>query len=206
MNENILFLVMTGSTMEERRFNIDNTWGKDIDLIYYSDHEEQNVIKVTFGSDYRFVELKQINIINKFPENLIQKYNWFFFADDDTFVNTKLLRNNLKNFEPEFVHGKEGIYKMVDSNLNYLSGGAGFLMHKNILLKLKSKLTYLGTGFGDVTMGIHYKKNNIQIKHDPRFCSQTPQVENIEDVENYFTFHYIKKFEDMIEIYNKCNN
>jgi len=203
--EKILAVIGTGFCMHERRNTIEQTWGKDIDHIYFSDHEANNIIKVTSETEYRFGELKQVNIINMFPSDLLEKYEWVIFVDDDTFVNAKLLKENLQFFDANSVHGRLINCWHPDLSLYYPSGGAGFVMSTKLIKDIKGQLQYLKTGFGDVTLGIFFREKKINLIQNDLFKSHTPNDENISDVENYFTFHYIKTFDEMNELYLKCN-
>lgn len=203
----ILAVIGTGFCMHERRNTIEQTWGKGIDHIYFSDHEASNIIKVTSETEYRFGELKQVNIINMFPSDLLEKYEWVIFTDDDTFVNTKLLKNNLHTFDENFVYGRTINTWAPDWSLRYMSGGAGFLMSTKLIKLIKGKVKYLATGFGDVTLGIYFRENKIDIIHNELFKSHPPAHEevDIDDIKNYFTFHYIKTFDEMNLLFKKCS-
>ena len=136
----ILYVILHGSTNPDRYFNVKETWGKDVDCIFYSDHEdkEKNIIKVSDRTDYHSNEDKHVNVIKYLGEN-INNYEWFFFCDDDTFVNTKKLEELSDNFDKNKVHGQ--MLKTDNSNgiplpspiLEYCSGGAGYLIHNKIL-------------------------------------------------------------------------
>ena len=102
----ILYVILHTCTRPDRHDGIVNSWGKDVDYIFYADcdNEEKKIIKVSDDSSYSSNEPKHINVIKYLIENDYQ-YDWFFFCDDDTFVNTKRLENNLENFDVEKING-----------------------------------------------------------------------------------------------------
>lgn len=203
--EKILCLIMTSHKRIQHINNILNTWAKDIDCIFYSDHQLDIILKVTDRDDYLSNEIKTINIINQLPEKYLE-FDWYLFCDDDTFVNTKLLKENINNFDKNEVVGSMMNYWPNDRSIYYLSGGAGFLMHKNIYLKIRNNISIYNTGYNDVSLGIFYRNNNIKIADSKLFNSQPPDTYSISDVHNFITFHYIKTFEDMNNLYLKCKS
>jgi hypothetical protein len=64
----------------------------------------------------------------------------------------------------------------------------------------------LGTNYSDVTLGHKLRELNIGINNDDRFKSQHPSFYNINfsDCCDHITFHYIKEFDDMNDLYNTC--
>ena len=109
------------------------TWGKDVssDLLFYSDHEnhQEQTIKVSNRSDYASGEEKQINVINILANNaMYNHYDWYFFCDNDTFVNTKNLSQLSKICATDTVHGLVATSWPQDPSLQYCGGGAGILV------------------------------------------------------------------------------
>ena len=92
----ILYVILHTCTRPERYEAVVNTWGKDVDFIFYADcdDEEKKIIKVSDDTSYSSNEAKHVNVIKYLFDNDYQ-YEWFFFCDDDTFVNTKKLEENL---------------------------------------------------------------------------------------------------------------
>ena len=69
----ILYVILHGSINKERFYNIKETWGSNVDTLFYSDYEEldKNIIKVSNRNDYHSNEEKHINVL-KFVNNNIQ--------------------------------------------------------------------------------------------------------------------------------------
>jgi hypothetical protein len=198
----IVFLVMTTEKNNQRIINIKSTWGKDVDVFFYSEHEnlENNIIKVT---NINHPEVKQCEVFKTIKNNLIDKYEWFFFSDDDTFVNVNLLLNKLNSFSLEKVHGQDifGCY----GDLHYPSGGAGFLISNKIISNFFDIHSNVSP-HSDTTLGLFMRKKSIDIENCDLFKSQPPSFYKIDNdnVKNYISFHYINNFEHMNLLYNLC--
>jgi hypothetical protein len=200
----ILYVILHTCTRPDRHDGIVNSWGKDVDYIFYADcdNEEKKIIKVSDDSSYSSNEPKHINVIKYLIENDYQ-YEWFFFCDDDTFVNTKRLESNLENFDSNKINGHvlNGTWKK-DTTLSYCSGGAGYLIHKTILSKISETIKTTGSGYSDVSLGMCVKDLNIEYNHNEDFRSQNPDYYNVDKslIKDIFTFHYISS-ELMVEMY-----
>lgn len=199
----ILTLILHTHLQKERYDTIVSTWGQNIDYLFYSDKEDLNTIKVTDRSDYRSAEIKQVNIINNLPEHFME-YDWYLFCDNDTFVNTKLLFEKIETFDVNKVHGEVIQSWPSDFSLSYLSGGAGFLMSKKILEKIKGDITIYNSGFSDVTIGLYFRDKGIEIENNTLFRSQLPEFFGITEVEKHVTFHYVTSFFRMNELFQRC--
>ena len=191
----ILYTILHTCTRPERYDGIVNSWGKNVDFLFYSDcdNEDKKIVKVSDNSSYSSNEPKHINVIKYLVEHDYQ-YEWFFFCDDDTFVNTKNLENNLDLFDKDKINGS--VLKdtwLQDRSLVYCSGGAGYLIHKT-LLPIISKTIKLGSGYSDVSLGICAKELNIGLINHDGFKSQPPDFYKVEKtlIKDIYTFHYIK--------------
>jgi hypothetical protein len=204
----ILYVLLHGSMNPDRYFNVKKTWGKDVNCLFYSDHEdtEKNIIKVSDRKDYHSNEDKHINVLH-YVSNNVKDYEWFFFCDDDTFVNTKKLENFVDLLDKDSVHGSvlNGTWS-VDKSLNYCSGGAGYLIHTELLHKITRHLKILNTGYSDVTLGLLLRELGIKSIDYNFFNSQPPSFYNIpvDDTSNYITFHYIKTINDMNNLFSRA--
>jgi hypothetical protein len=212
--EKILILVMSSEIplIQKRRETVLNTYYNfickydNIDLIFYSDGEDlsKHTIKVNADYEYHYRdnEIKQVNIFNVIKEKYYEKYDWFFFVDTDTFINVPLLNNIIDSFDKEYIYGKslKGCY----GDLDYVSGGAGYLLSKNVVFKLFNIKNY-NTGYADVTLGLNARDNNIQIKDDNRFDSSNPWRDGInpliENIKNTLTYHYLDS-NNMFKLYD----
>lgn len=202
----ILYVILHGSMNPDRYYNVKNTWGKNVDCLFYSDHEDKdkNIVKVSDRTDYGSNEEKHVNSLH-YVSNNIKDYDWFFFCDDDTFVNTKKMDEMISSFDEESVHGSvlEGTWPN-DRSLNYCSGGAGYLIHKNLLNKITNHVKLLNSGYSDVTLGLFLRELNIKSFDYQLFRSQPPSFFGIShvDYKHYISFHYIKTFDEMNNLLN----
>jgi len=201
----ILYVILHGSMNPSRYFNIKETWGKDVDCLFYSDHEEieKNIIKVSDRKDYHSCELKHVNVI-QYVSNNIKDYEWLFFCDDDTFVNTKKLENLLDTFDKNSVHGSVIHSWPEDFSLGYCSGGAGYLIHSKLLEKISKNIRLLNTGYSDVTLGLCLREQNIPVFDYELFRCGPPSFYGYQDdvIKNHITFHYIITKDNMVNLEN----
>jgi hypothetical protein len=208
----ILYVILHGEVYKERYHNIKDTWGKDKDLLFYGDYEDidKGIIKVSENKSYRSNEEKHINVLKYFNENTNYNYEWFFFCDDDTFVNVNKLEELLHSFNINQIHGQilrtsevNGV-KITPPILEYHSGGAGYLIHNSLLKIISKEIKFLNTGYSDVTLGICLRDLNIPISNSDLFKGQPPNFYGYsnESIINHITFHYIKTKNMMIELLN----
>jgi|694.fasta_scaffold06402_21 hypothetical protein len=201
MENKILFCVLHGSCYRQRAQNILNTWGKSIDIIFYADYEDEKnkVIKVSERTDYFSNEEKHVNVF-KFLVNNNYNFEWYFFCDDDTFVNVKNLYKFLENCDQNSLHGEilMGTYP-IDKTLNYCSGGAGYLIHKNIFTPIAENIhKHRSHSHSDVTLGLVCRELNIAAQDSSNlFHSQTPEHYQLDDsaIVDSITFHYVRSIE-----------
>ncbi len=200
----ILYLLLTTKTYVDRQDTILNSWGKDKELFFYSENEDsvRNVIKVC---DENNVEMKQVSIFETIRKNFHNKYDWFFFGDDDTFVNTLFLEKELSSFNKDKIIGSDifGCW----NDLHYPSGGSGFLINNKIIHNFFDSKNY-NVGYGDVTFGLNMREKNIEIENNELFFSQHYNHYGIDinSVYKYMTFHYVKDFNDSLLMDSICKN
>ena len=202
---NITYFIMTSKKFKDRQNNVLQTWGKDVDLYFYSDEDsdDQKTIKVTDKHDYWSLEEKHVNIFKYLENNFLDK-EWFFFCDDDTFVNTKELEVFADKSNKDSAYGCLINCWPNMKNLYYHSGGGGVLIHRDSLNNLCKNIKHKNTMFADVTLGLNFLENNIKMETDERFHSESPLEYNINDneIKNNITFHHIKSYDEMNRLYN----
>lgn len=227
VTNSILVCILHTHKNSSRYDNIVNTWGKNIDYLFYSDEEDltKNIYKVSNRSDYSSAQEKQVNIINQMPEQYL-KYDWYFFCDDDTFLNVNKLRNILSKLDTNIVYGEIRNSWASDRTLYYPMGGAGFLISKNIMFKIHGNFidnSKYGIYHSDVTLGMNLRRLGVemspiressidtkpnQLDGCPLLNSQNPSFYGIQDsdVYNYISFHYIKEYNEMKKLNDICMN
>jgi len=203
----ILYLILHTNKQSDRYNHLVDTWLIGKDFIFYSDHEdlEKNVIKVSNDDTYKSNEEKFVNVVRNLPESYLN-YEWYFFVDNDTFVNTKKLESILDELDPENFYGQKIASWGKDKSLEYLSGGAGKLVSNQNLKQMSNLIEHKHTTYADVCMGLYMRENNKNSVHIDYFRSQPPGFYNINitDVKNYISFHYIKDKEEMVQLYKSC--
>jgi hypothetical protein len=203
----ILYVILHGKIYSERYYSIKNTWGNNNDLLFYGDYENKDngIIKVSNDFTYHSNEEKHINVLRYLNKNPDYDYEWFFFCDDDTFVNTNKLDEELLNFDSNYVHGSVIKCWGADPTLSYCSGGAGYLINYKLLEKIIIGLRNHKTGYSDVSLGISLRDMNIKNINSSLFNSQPPSNYNydINDIKNYISFHYIKTKDEMNHFFKK---
>jgi hypothetical protein len=135
-NLNIQINVLTSVNCIDRVDNILNTWGKDFeDLVFFSDHNDlkKNILQVSTRTSYDGCAEKSLNRVKQIVENV--KHDWYFFVDDDTYVNTSGLERfiNEKTRDDATAYGRmcpgHGDWK-------YIHGGAGILINRRAINKI----------------------------------------------------------------------
>lgn len=215
----IFCLIQSSAKCLDRINRVKNTWAKDIPHLFYSDHEDiqQNIIKVSDCSDYICTDEKNVGVINLIRENynnIIDLYDWIFFCDDDTFVDVKLLHEQVEYFNKLCVYGNMLSYETGPNNpiyqrsnipisLIYPQGGSGYLV-STFLLKNCGKFTLFKTNYADVDVGLnlHYKK--IQKIHCSLLNSEPPEFykHDVKSILESITYHHIYTDEQMNYLYN----
>jgi len=207
-----LFCIIHTQHQPDRYFNIVNSWGNEVDYIFYSDHDDisHNIYKVSERSDYYSGQEKQIKIFELLSQNF-NNYDWYVFCDNDTFINSSLLNKHIQEnlFENDKVHGSIINYWPHDTSLYYPSGGAGFVVSKYIANKLfdSDLIIYNDLQFGDVSFGLNCRELNIQFQNNNLFKSQSPEFYSIwdKDISQYISFHYITQASRMAELHKLCD-
>lgn len=146
MNE-FLIMVMTTKSYKDRQDSIRQTWFKDADVLFYSDHKDVDTYMVCVESDYSSGVIKQSRILKHIQDGLVKfneknalEYKWIFFVDDDTYVNPIYFKKIISNFDENIIYGHiwDHKYKYPEESWGWkdpflLSGGAGMLISiKNI--------------------------------------------------------------------------
>lgn len=222
--ETVICFVNTTRKHTDRIENIQKTWFHKIDTVFYSDHEdlENNILKVSNRDDYASGEEKQINVLNRLKNltdeddnSLLDLYKWFFFVDDDTFVNVDNLREHLKFFNEDIVYGsifdsvkdsENPVYKngVIPKESTFPSGGAGFLVSSKVVRYIGEFKNY-NTCCGDVSVGLNFFFNKVEQHNVEFFNSQNPEFygHGEKEIEKSITYHYIKTLKEMVELFGE---
>lgn len=220
--KSILYVILHTQHHPQRFKWVTQTWGKDIDYIFISDHEDlqKNIIKVSDTSDYSSCEEKQINSINILSSKQLD-YDFYFFCSNDNFINTKKMDQFIQNCDVECVWGELDNCLPHDKTFYFLLGGSGILISKEIMQKINGTMKWANgqhpSSFpSDVSICINFKNKNIEMRNSELFHCQAFEswfqnnyaISEIDYklIKNHITFHYVNNFELMNLYYTKCND
>jgi len=232
MKTKIKFVILTCEKYHDNRVeSIRKTWGKNQDIWFLSDFNQGDDI---IGFDY--LQRGYENIWMKYSEFLKNlssiEHDWYFFTDDDTFVNIDNINQLLKNYNSSdaICIGHVGalnsngtdmdgnftgfpmqtiIGKDTNLPLYYVSGGAGFILSKksmNLICEyIRSLNSYeIPRSYnGDVTFGFWMRNSGIKVQDILGFWWTNPNELNHTKEQIQKSYTYHYVNElNMVEIHN----
>jgi hypothetical protein len=226
----IKFITLTCEKYHDSRVSkIRQTWGNAQDVTFLSD--------LNIGDDiigYEHLPKGYENIHYKYSEffrtNSDLSYDWYFFTDDDTYVNIKNINDLLKNYKPTEsicigVYGelhpdatdKHGnhtgfpLYTIKGEGTNlpltYPSGGAGFILSVESMKRINQYLNTISDSprcyNSDVTIGFWIRNAGIVGVNVDGFWWTNPDElkHSNENIKNSYTYHYVNE-KMMEDLYN----
>ena len=204
--------VYTTSKTEERTRWIRDTWGKNVEnLFFFTDksYPEDNFIKVTDDTDYESNMVKNLDALKYAYEN---DFDWIFLVGDDVYI---FINNLLAYIEPRDPNTSEGVCGEiihgtwpVDRSLSYLCGGGGILFSKHSLKKfmgvMKDPASYRDYIYADVVIGLLMKEAQLKMVNlELLIKGNPPEYYNIKKPEQYISFHFIKTEKQFKELWSK---
>lgn len=180
---------MTTKKYTGRQDCVLKSWGQNVEQYFYSEHSDpdRRVLKVC---DENNVVVKQTAILWYIREHFSNGYEWYFFGDDDTFLNTRLLLTDLNSFARDKVNGN---VCTGNSRLPYPQGGAGFLIHRELMPRFYDSIVYRGVPAGDIGFGCNMYRADVQMNHSYLFNQYRPGSygRSFGDCYKYYTYHYV---------------
>lgn len=187
--QNIQFIVLTcDKYLYTRVESIRRTWGKNEKVLFLSDSKSQipDVIGYDTPKTYLGIQNKYEFFFKNYDFN---KFDYYFFTDDDTFVNKKNLeRLILPNKDELFAivrllclnpdatdmwgnQTRTNISQIKGDNavlpLYYPSGGSGFILSQSSCFKIQNYLKNCNdipwSTFGDVSVGFWLRNCDIKL-------------------------------------------
>jgi hypothetical protein len=205
----LISIISSKKFLESRLQYIFETWLRDVkNYVIISDHEDKtkNILKLNEDSNYESHIKKNFDSFDFFYKNY-GNFDWYMNLDDDTFLNYKNLEQELKKYSLDDVfmlgHINKGTLP-TKPNLNYCSGGAGYVFNNKTLKILKNiNMTYNNSRYADANIGMFCEENRIKIINNVLFNPNTPEFFKFdrEKIKNSITFHYIFK-QKFYELYN----
>lgn len=227
-----LFVVLTCDNYVGTRVDtIKNTWGKDANVIFLADTPiNDTIIGYHTPQNYDGIQNKYISFFTRYD---FTKYDYYFFVDDDTFVN-------LKNYDIFNLPTKEyfslQVTGLLDQNLNDLhgnytgypihkirgqgtylplyhpSGGAGFVLNKNSVIRIQDYLNRTHpmdipiSGHSDVTIAFWMRNCEIEIVNCDKLNYDSPWSLGHDEnkMKEALTYHYVSQ-EKMRYLYDYYN-
>jgi hypothetical protein len=216
-------VVLTCPAYHETRVKaVRETWGKCYDTVFLSDRNEGNDI---IGYDY--LPVGYYNAWAKYAEfikNEKIEYDWYFFTDDDTFVNDKNIIGLLNNPDKSVCYchvgelNKDGTdavgsptgfplntIKGGELPLTYAGGGAGFIISssamKDVIKYINSCDVIPNSCYGDVTFGFWLRGAGVELIDTKDMNPSCPVAPNEDDVKRIKTYHYVTP-EKMKQLWN----
>ena len=200
----ILICIVTTKIYKETRLKaLRETWLKDANYMIFSDEEDidNHIMKVSDDNTYKS-NVEKTNEMLYWIHNFGTK-KWYFYADDDVFVNMREMNEYVKTLDDNVVYGYEftptrstahlpSFWKMFEPGFTYLSGGAGIVISKKVVDIIYDKIHIYDPACADINIGLCIRKLQIPIGHDDRFHPFTPARHNCSnEIKKCLTFHKI---------------
>jgi len=195
----IQFIVLTcDAYLESRVETIRNSWGIGENVVYLSDtySDKPDVLGYNTPLDYSGIFQKYVNFFKKYDFDVS---DYYFFADDDTFVNKQNLKKlKLPQKEEIFCIGrvlclnKDGTDRWgnqtgtdvtlikgdrVELPLYYPSGGSGFIISQSLAKSIQNYLNRCTDipycKFSDVSIGFWMRNCGVNLIENSNFWWNT---------------------------------
>lgn len=199
--DNTLFVILSCDKYITTRVDgIKNSWGKNVNTVFLVDSltDDESLLGYNTPKTYDGIQDKYYNFFLNYD---FTNKDYYFFVDDDTFVNLKELQKlTLPNSNELFCMGRElhlnpngtdkwgnntgyPMIKIKGDNttlpLIYPSGGSGFIVSKQSCIKIQNYLKLIGnnkpiSGHSDVTFGFWFRNTEGRFISSQLFWWDTP--------------------------------
>ena len=197
--DNLEFIVLTcDKYLNTRVKSIQETWGSNQNIKFLTDSKIEDKDIIGFGTPQTYEGIFEKYLLF-FKNYNFTKKDYYFFVDDDTFVNLKNLNKlNLPSKETLFLTGRVLCLNIDGTDLwgnqtgtnislingentslplYYQSGGSGFILTQSSCVSiqnyLKSSTNIPYCRFGDVSLGFWARNCGINITPNENFWWDT---------------------------------
>lgn len=115
------------------------TWGRQCNgIVFVSNTTDSKlpVIIVHRNESWHTLWIKTREAFQWIYNNVLDRYDWFAKADDDTYYHMANLRLYLKDYSPDEASATGHLYEKPDSKVRYHSGGAGYVLSREAVRRL----------------------------------------------------------------------
>lgn len=167
-----------------------NTWLRDLDYVCITDKVTGRFNEISCSEDdsYNSNEEKTVSFLNIVKHtDEFNHYDWFFFIDDDAYLNVNYFNYILPYLEKEKFYGLKMAGYSKNPDIYFPSGGSGYIVSPSMIKRFSSiyKPDYTSGGAEDFVVGNWLKENNQDI-------SQTVFIEGKEHffkLNGWWPFH-----------------
>lgn len=222
--DRVMFVILTcRKNYETRMKSVLDSWLSEVppdNFIFLADDDDKNrkmIYDNRIPLGYEFVQMKYYHLFLNIKSIVdLSKFDYFFFVDDDTFVNTRNLQKAIDRFEsgPTWM-GQTITVKGWDTNghrmfgnyedfpplgFKYPSGGSGFIANKDLVVQISNYLngnnSVPASMWSDMTFGVWaWNSGGASIIEDNSLFHES-KPESLDDdgktfIRDSLTFHYI---------------
>jgi len=191
---------------KDKVVHIWNTWGKRCDKTVFISTKEDKIdgihfIKVNVTEGYHKLLQKSVAGLKYIHDKYLNEYDWFYKADDDTYMIVENLRHLLEPHSPNNLLAFGGILGDI-----YLSGGAGYVISRASLhalnqinfCNLQSSDSPEDTGISSCLTTAGVKLMDTRDNYGRiRFHSERPELHLTTKEHKNWWFHYQYPFKYM---------
>lgn len=161
-------ILKTSHRNSHRVENCLNTWLKDLDYLCITDKltGKFNELSCSDKDTYESNEEKTVNFFNLVKSSAdFDSYDWFFFIDDDAYLNVKYFYYILPYLEKNKFYGLKMHGYPLKPEIAFPSGGSGYIVSPYMIKSFSSiyKPSYTSGGAEDFVVGNWLNENNQDI-------------------------------------------
>lgn len=189
MSKKLCAMILTCEKYPDREAAIRETWAKDFDDFFFISSVPGDKKADFFSSDkYEDCKYKLKNAYTWAAIKCPMQYDWLYVGDDDSFANADRIRGYVEHQSDSEVKMHGCLIRMCSQypNLDYPSGGAGYLCNKVTVAEVARKVNVFDSLIWfDVLIGL----SGIPLVHVDAMHWHAPADINKRSTE--MTYHYV---------------